>query len=99
MTKQQTLELLDKQMPSFYSLEQVKKIVSDISDGPTLVDDGKFDELVDSITNDITRMGVHIADSFEYELDCDCISVSDISLDTDAIRDTVMEAIQDWQKS
>lgn len=32
MTKQQTIELLQKQMPSFYSLEQVIKIISDIEE-------------------------------------------------------------------
>ena len=39
MNKQQTIETLQKQLPSFYSLEQVISIINGIEDNNTLNDD------------------------------------------------------------
>ena len=53
MTKQQTIELLQKQMPSFYSLEQVIKLISDIEDSPTGLTQTQMKDLCNRITSRI----------------------------------------------
>ena len=40
MTKKQTLELLEKQMPSFYSLDQVVELIKGIEVGSVIDVDG-----------------------------------------------------------
>jgi hypothetical protein len=53
MTKQQTIELLQKQMPSFYSLEQVIKLISDIEDSPAGLTRTQMKNLCDRIKSRI----------------------------------------------
>lgn len=59
MTKQQTIELLQKQMPSFYSLEQVISIISDIEDpepkSTTVMPWSVFEKIGDDIQNNVSR--------------------------------------------
>jgi len=51
MTKQQTVELLQKQLPGFYSVDQVIKMINDIEeDGQVQAyNENQLDDLVETI--------------------------------------------------
>jgi predicted transcriptional regulator len=49
MNKQQTIELLQKQLPGFYSVEQVISIINDIDAGSSELSEEKLNELTENI--------------------------------------------------
>ena len=98
MTKQQTLELLDKQMPSFYSLEQVKQIVSDISDGQKTIDNDALDELSEKIAQRVCKLNLLAVYDYDLMVEGKTIYLDTITLDEAHIAEAAYEAIKDWQK-
>ena len=101
MTKQQTVELLQKQLPGFYSVEQVINIVNGIEEGSSDFDKEKMDELKDAIDTKVRLYlgrlnGDDIADydSAELELNGNEISVYNIDVNTDSIIDEVNDAVE-----
>jgi len=96
MTKQQTIETLQKQLPSFYSLEQVISIINGIEDNNTLNDDS-----IQMIIKKISR-SLHDSndlvdhDSAEFELGYDNrIELSNIDVDVDKILEIVEDELND----
>jgi hypothetical protein len=57
MTKQQTVELLEQQLPGFYSVEQVIKMINDIeeSDQVQTYSEDQVNELISDIESAIER--------------------------------------------
>ena len=70
MTKQQTIELLSQQLPGFYSLEQVIKIINDIETDPS---EDVVVGLTRSQIEDLRRAIVDQIDDNADNLDSDCI--------------------------
>ena len=100
MTKSQTVELLKKQLPGFYSVEQVIEMINKIEDGGSL-DEEKLQILIDKITtkveNSLNRMCSEDfvdLDSAELELNGNEISVTSIEVNTDTIIDEVSDAVR-----
>jgi hypothetical protein len=96
MTKQQTIETLQKQLPGFYSVEQVIKMINDIEDSEstgTLTDE-QINDLADQIASGIVDDSMDLVYSYdltmnyrEVELDSLELNESDIAgLAKDAIR-------------
>lgn len=98
MTKQQTVELLQKQLPGFYSVEQVIELINGIDESsstgkPTLTED-QYDELLRKLgeaveykinrlnTDDLVDLG-----SAEFELQGNEIYLQDISANVDEIAE------------
>jgi hypothetical protein len=57
MTKNQTIELLKQQLPGFYSVEQVIKMISDIEENTqtSILNETQFEELKDELYTVIDR--------------------------------------------
>ena len=53
MTKNQTIELLEKQLPSFYSLEQVISLIKGIEEETPTLNEDKIGELLGEIETSI----------------------------------------------
>lgn len=53
MTKEQTIELLQKQLPGFYSVEQVINIIKDIEESASSVSEAALEELLREVDNAI----------------------------------------------
>ena len=94
MNKQQTIETLQKQLPSFYSLEQVISIINGIEDNNTLNDDS-----IQMIMKKISR-SLHDSSelidhgSAEFELDYNnTIQLSDVDVDIDKILEIVEDEL------
>lgn len=100
MTKSQTVELLKKQLPGFYSVEQVIEMIDKIEDSRSF-DENQLEALIDKITvkveNTLNRMSsddfVQL-DTAELELSGNEISVTDIEVNTDTIIDEVSDAVR-----
>ena len=100
MTKSQTVELLQKQLPGFYSVEQVIEMINKIEDGGSF-DADQLEELIDKITDKVetalNRMDssdfVQL-DTAEFELCGNEISVTEIDVDTSNIIDEVSDAVR-----
>ena len=105
MTKAQTLAALGNQLDSFYSLEQVIKIVESIEEvkvqtAPKLTSD-QVRELTQIIVNAIEeeaqRDNIVCMDDVEFELGYDRrIEVSDVPINFDAIRDCVESELTEY---
>lgn len=105
MTKQQTIELLNQQLPGFYSVEQVIKIINDIETpevkGGSLTQQqvAHLCELIcDRIKDNVENLGTEdVCDtsSAEFELYGNEIQLSSVDVDTKRIRDVVVDGIGD----
>jgi len=93
MNKQQTIELLQKQIPSFYSLEQVIKIISDIEEEKAYVKVGISDELIDSIVDEIGDSGLELIEEYDLEMSYKEVELSSVDIDRDVIRKAIKAAI------
>jgi len=95
MTKQQTIELLGQQLPGFYSVEQVIKMINDIEDS------GEFeisDEMVKTLSEDIAEAlsneGTDIVDDYELTMSYREVELDSIDLNGSKIRAAVKDAIE-----
>jgi hypothetical protein len=101
MTKNQTIELLEKQLPSFYSVEQVINIIKAIEEEtPTLNEDkigellGEIEESIQTAIRELNSGEVVDFDSVELSLNYDNkIEIEDVSINPDIIQDAVQEAV------
>lgn len=96
MTKQQTIELLNSQMPSFYSREQVIDMITKIEDAR--IDLKKLrDSVVELIESNILSLDSGIVDyrSAEFSLSGNEILLDDVDLDTTVIRETILDGVED----
>jgi hypothetical protein len=109
MTKQQTIELLNQQLPGFYSVEQVIKIINDIETptaGGSLTED-QINRLIEVIADkvesnaeNLTTDEVCDVDSAEFDLNGNEISLSSVDVNTTGISEAVVygvgEAIEEF---
>jgi hypothetical protein len=88
MTKKQTLELLEKQMPSFYSLDQVIELIKDIEVGSVIDADDLYSEIKAMIKDNIEEMDSEEAIDFssaEFSLSYNEVSLDDIKIDFEEV--------------
>ena len=100
MTKAETLAALKNQLDSFYSLEQVIKIIEGIDPEPgTSTLTGELcDTIMDSIENCIDRCGNDFVDlhtaEFELGYDGKTIELSTVDLDVNEIMRTISRVLE-----
>ena len=97
MTKQSTIELLEKQLPGFYSVEQVIKMINDIEES------GSFelsDEMVSTLSSDIAEAleneGTDIVDDYELSMNYREVELDSINLNEGKIKAAVRDAIETY---
>ena len=97
MNKQQTIETLQKQLPSFYSLEQVINIINSIEDNNNTLSDDLIQAVIKSTRhalNDSSELELIDHDSAEFEIGYDNrIELSNIEVDVDKILDIFEEEL------
>ena len=103
MTKQQTVELLQKQLPGFYSVDQVIKMINDIEeDGQSQTyNESQIQDLIDNIDEAIERRIQRLdsddlvdKDSAEFELCGNEISLYRIQTNDSLIADECVECVR-----
>ena len=88
MTKQQTIELLEKQMPSFYSLEQVVELIKGIEVGSIIDVEDLYSEIKVLIKDNIEEMDSEEAIDFssaEFSLNYNEVSLDDVKIDFEEV--------------
>jgi len=97
MNKQQTIETLQKQLPSFYSLEQVINIISSIEDNNSTLNDDSIQMIIKSIRRSLIDSNDLIdRDSAEFEIGYNNrIELSNVDVDIEYILDIVTEELND----
>ena len=96
MNKQQTIETLQNQLPSFYSLEQVINIINSIEDNSNTLSDDLIQAIIKSTRNALDNDSGELVDrdSAEFELGYDNrIELSCIDVDVDRILDIFEEEL------
>jgi hypothetical protein len=106
MNKQQTIELLQKQLPGFYSVEQVISIINDIDAGSSELSEEKLNEIAEGVY-DVVEKKMRNADtrdivdydsaefniSYNNQLELDNVEIS-----SDTISELVANEISDYLK-
>ena len=93
MTKEQTIELLQKQLPGFYSVEQVINIIKDIEENASSISEGALEELLREVDNAIEEVIAKVdqedlvqLDTAEFELhNGNEIELTSVDLDIDEL--------------
>jgi hypothetical protein len=95
MTKQQTLELLEKQMPLhhmypiFYSMDTVIELIKGVEVGSAMIDvDGLYSEIKALLKDNIEEMDSEEAVDFssaEFSLSYNEVSLDDIKIDFEEV--------------
>ena len=97
MNKQQTVELLQQQIPGFYSVEQVINIINDIEEDK-VEDKVEFnDELINSIVEEIGDEGLELIDDYDLEMSCREVELCAVDINRDAIKRAIKSVINNYQ--
>ena len=101
MTKNQTVELLKKQLPGFYSADQVIKLINDIEEDDQVYNEDQVVNLIQSIEDKVERavQGMYSEDLVDFDSADFSLCGKEISLDSvdankDQISETVSEAVR-----
>jgi len=99
MNKQQTIELLESQLPSFYSQEQVISMIKGIQEDGVKLDTESIIKLVSdrvsSVIEDASTDDVVDLSSAQFEINYDNkLELDSVDLDLDGICDKVKDAIE-----
>lgn len=95
MTKQETIDLLGKQLPGFYSVEQVIKMITDIEDsGSFEITDEMVSELSSNVAEALSNEGTDIVDDYELTMSYREVELDSIDLNEGKIRAAVRDAIE-----
>lgn len=100
MTKQTTVELLQKQLPAFYSVEQVIEIVNQVDESTAALPAGIGEEfiqnLLGSIADKLDNRYSSLVDlsSAEFELNGNEISLYSVDVDTEEVLERCESAIR-----
>ena len=98
MTKNQTVELLKKQLPGFYSADQVIKLINDIEDVNQAYNEDQVENLIQSIEDKVERavMNMYSEDLLDFDSADFSLCGKEISLDSvDADIDKICEAVSE----
>ncbi len=97
----QTVELLKKQLPGFYSVDQVIDIINDIEDVNQAYSEDQVEKLIRSIEDKVERAVQNMYsedlvdfDSADFSLCGKEISLDSVDADKDKISETVSEAVR-----
>jgi hypothetical protein len=106
MTKQETIDLLGKQLPGFYSVEQVIKMVNDIEEPEaTAINpltqfqiESLTKKIIDAVTDNAENVGDDCIDkdSAEFSMNYNnCVELDCVGFDNGRIVDAVLDGIED----
>ena len=106
MNKQQTIELLQKQLPGFYSVEQVISIINDIDADSNEVSEEKLNEIAEGVYDVVEKKmrntdarDIVDYDSAEFNIEYDNkLELDNVDISSDTIAEIVSNEISDYLK-
>ena len=99
MTKQETIELLGQQLPGFYSVEQVIKIINDIEDSPFEISDDMINTISDEIVESLSSEGMDIVNDYDLSMNYREVELDSIHLNEKAIKAVVQDTLETYIKN
>jgi hypothetical protein len=97
MTKQETIDLLGKQLPGFYSVEQVIKMITDIEEsGSFEISDEMVKTLSEDISEALSNEGTDIVDDYELSMSYREVELDSIDLNEGKIKAAVRDALENY---
>jgi len=97
MTKQQTIELLGQQLPGFYSVEQVIKLISDIEDnGSFELSDKLISDLSSDIADSLQSEGTNLVDDYELSMNYKEVELDSIDFSESKIRSVIEDVLSNF---
>ena len=104
MNKQQTIELLQKQLPGFYSVEQVISIINDIDADNNGVSEEKLNELTENIYDVVEKKMRNVDtrdivdyDSAEFNISYNNqLELENVEISSDTISEMVSSEIKEY---
>jgi hypothetical protein len=97
MTKQQTVELLGKQLPGFYSVEQVINLINDIEESDSFeITDEMVRTLSSNISEALENEGTDIVDDYTLSMNYKEVELDSIDLNESKIRAAVQDALETY---
>lgn len=99
MTKKETIELLQKQLPGFYSVEQVIKMISDIEESDKFeLSNGYINDLSSDIADALTNEGTNIVDDYDLSMNYKEVELDSIDFDSVTINRVVRDVLTDFME-
>jgi hypothetical protein len=106
MNKQQTIELLQKQLPGFYSVEQVISIINDIDADSNEVSEEKLTEIAEGVYDVVEKKmrntdasDIVDFDSAEFSIEYNnTLTLDNVDISSDTIAEMVANEISDYLK-
>jgi hypothetical protein len=97
MTKQQTLELLGQQLPGFYSVEQVIKLIGDIEESETFeFHSESISKLSDDIADALQSEGTDLIDDYDLTMNYKEVELDSVDFSASKIRSIVDDVLTDF---
>jgi hypothetical protein len=97
MTKQQTIELLGQQLPGFYSVEQVIKLIGDIEESETFeFHSESISKLSDDIADALQSEGTDLIDDYDLSISGREVELDSVDLDENRIARVVKDIVEDF---
>jgi hypothetical protein len=98
MTKQETIDLLGKQLPGFYSVEQVIKMINDIEElGSFEISDEMVKTLSEDISEALSSEGTDIVDDYALSMNYGReVELDSIDLNESKIKAAIKDAIENY---
>ena len=99
MTKQETIDLLGKQLPGFYSVEQVIKLISDIEESDKFkLNDSYINDLSSDIADALAGEGTNIIDDYDLSMSYKEVELDSIEFDSVTINRVVRDVLTDFME-
>jgi hypothetical protein len=90
MNKLQTIELLQQQLPGFYSVEQVIKMINDIEEDAEL----EFnDELINSIVDEIVDGEMDLIEDYELGMNYHEVEISSVTINSSWVKQAIKSVL------
>ena len=89
MNKLQTIELLQQQLPGFYSVDQVIKMINDIED----VESEISNELIESIVDEIVNLDLDLIEDYELEMNYREVEISSVNISSREVKRAIESAL------
>jgi hypothetical protein len=97
MTKQQTIELLGQQLPGFYSVEQVIKLIGDIEESETFeFHSESISKLSDDIADALQSEGTDLIDDYDLTMNYKEVELDSVDFSASKIRSIVDDVLTDF---
>lgn len=94
MTKQQTIELLQQQLPGFYSVEQVINVINGIEDfKPITLTEDQINELASQIADEIADEGLDLIDDYDLSMSYREVELDSVDYNNRAMANAATRAI------